>query len=47
MFSGLGDYFNMYVGVCTAEGDNYLMTLQTARYLIKSLQKAQARVACC
>ena len=35
-----------YVGICTAEGDNYLLTLQTARYLVKSLQKAQVCCSC-
>lgn len=40
MASGLGELYTTYVGTCTAEGDNYLMTLQTARYLIKSLHKS-------
>ena len=35
-----------YVGICTAEGDNYVLTLQTARYLAKSLQKADVFELC-
>ena len=36
--SGLPDLFAGYVGVETAEGENFLLTQQTARSLLKSLQ---------
>ncbi|KAL4854889.1 Peroxisomal acyl-coenzyme A oxidase 1 [Chlorella vulgaris] len=40
--SGLPTLFNSYVQNCTWEGDNSVMYLQTARYLIKSAMAAQA-----
>ncbi|KNC54603.1 Acox1 protein [Thecamonas trahens ATCC 50062] len=38
--SGLPDLFSGYVGVETAEGENFLLTQQTARALLKALQTA-------
>ncbi|KAL6074611.1 Acyl-coenzyme A oxidase (Acyl-CoA oxidase) [Balamuthia mandrillaris] len=39
-FAALSDLFVNYVPACTYEGDNVVMSLQTARFLLKSLQKA-------
>lgn len=41
VFSGLGTLFADYVAVVTAEGDNFLLTLQTGRYLLKNLHVAR------
>lgn len=38
--SGLPDLFAGYVGVLTAEGENYLLTQQTARAMLAALQRA-------
>ncbi|KAK4496499.1 hypothetical protein PRZ48_012479 [Zasmidium cellare] len=35
-FSGVGHWFLDYVPTCTWEGDNYMLTQQVARYLLKS-----------
>jgi acyl-CoA oxidase len=40
-FSGLPDLFEDYLPLQTAEGDNYLLAQQTARYLLKALSTAQ------
>jgi acyl-CoA oxidase len=40
--AGLSDIYSTYVGVVTAEGENYLMAQQTAQYLLKSLSRAQS-----
>ncbi|ELR15635.1 acylCoA oxidase like protein [Acanthamoeba castellanii str. Neff] len=37
--SGLGSLFADYVGVLTAEGENFLLTQQTGRYLLKAYEK--------
>eukprot|EP01099_Mayorella_cantabrigiensis_P001049 TRINITY_DN1436_c0_g1_i1.p1 TRINITY_DN1436_c0_g1~~TRINITY_DN1436_c0_g1_i1.p1 ORF type:complete len:701 (-),score=144.17 TRINITY_DN1436_c0_g1_i1:48-2150(-) len=37
--SGLPDLYASYIGVVTAEGENYLLTQQTGRYLLKLFQK--------
>eukprot|EP00051_Salpingoeca_urceolata_P022478 m.367822 g.367822 ORF g.367822 m.367822 type:complete len:339 (-) comp19975_c1_seq64:3324-4340(-) len=39
-FSGLPEAYTNYVAQCTAEGDNYLLKIQTTRYLLKALHKA-------
>ncbi|KAL8953195.1 MAG: hypothetical protein Q9222_000930 [Ikaeria aurantiellina] len=35
-FSGIGSWYNTYVPTMTWEGDNYMITQQVARYLLKS-----------
>jgi acyl-CoA oxidase len=40
--SGLPELYGSYVGTVTAEGDNFLLLLQTARYLLKSAQQVAA-----
>ncbi|KAL1918601.1 uncharacterized protein VTP21DRAFT_2623 [Calcarisporiella thermophila] len=42
VFSGISDIFANYVPTNTFEGDNFLLTQQTARYLIKQLEAAQS-----
>jgi acyl-CoA oxidase len=39
--SGLPDGYVDYVGTLTAEGENYLLTQQTTRYLLKVYDKSQ------
>src|SRR5690242_19448893 len=39
---GLGELYDAYVGILTAEGENYLLTQQTTRYLLKGLQMVQS-----
>jgi len=41
--SGLPDLYASYIGVVTAEGENYLLTQQTGRYLLKLFQKLVAK----
>jgi len=43
-FSGLISLYKNYVGVLTAEGENFLIAQQTTRYLLKCLQKVQQGV---
>jgi acyl-CoA oxidase len=38
--SGLPEMYGEYVGVLTAEGENYLLTQQTTRYLLKVYDKS-------
>jgi len=38
--AALSDLYVNYVPACTYEGDNIVMALQTARFLVKSLEKA-------
>ncbi|KAI9262038.1 acyl-CoA dehydrogenase/oxidase [Sporodiniella umbellata] len=38
LFSGLGQFYQDYLPKATWEGDNYLLTQQTARYLIKTMR---------
>eukprot|EP00002_Diphylleia_rotans_P008298 TRINITY_DN1804_c0_g1_i2.p1 TRINITY_DN1804_c0_g1~~TRINITY_DN1804_c0_g1_i2.p1 ORF type:complete len:574 (-),score=110.92 TRINITY_DN1804_c0_g1_i2:625-2346(-) len=38
--SGLPEHFANYVMSCTVEGDNYLLTQQTTRYLVKAIQSS-------
>mmetsp|Transcript_4167 Transcript_4167/g.12679 ORF Transcript_4167/g.12679 Transcript_4167/m.12679 type:complete len:714 (-) Transcript_4167:72-2213(-) len=40
--SGLPDLYQNYVGAITYEGENNVMCLQTARFLLKSLKTAEA-----
>ncbi|KAJ3347152.1 hypothetical protein HDU83_002358 [Entophlyctis luteolus] len=38
LFSGLPDFLNTFLPLVTLEGDNHLLTQQTARYLLKQLR---------
>ncbi|KAI9281999.1 acyl-CoA dehydrogenase/oxidase C-terminal [Sporodiniella umbellata] len=38
MFSGLGQFYQDYLPNVTWEGDNYILTQQTARYLLKTFR---------
>ncbi|KAL0088744.1 acyl-CoA dehydrogenase/oxidase C-terminal [Phycomyces blakesleeanus] len=38
LFSGLGQFYQDYLPKATWEGDNYLLTQQTTRYLLKSFR---------
>ena len=40
--SGIGELASTYIGVQTAEGENYLLTQQVGRYLLKALKAAQS-----
>ncbi|KAI8099421.1 uncharacterized protein BX664DRAFT_289521 [Halteromyces radiatus] len=40
--SGLGQFYQDYLPKVTWEGDNYLLTQQTARYLLKTFRSIQA-----
>ncbi|KAI9019467.1 hypothetical protein CLU79DRAFT_758946 [Phycomyces nitens] len=42
LFSGLGQFYQDYLPKATWEGDNYLLTQQTARYLLKSFRSLKA-----
>ncbi|KAI9313438.1 acyl-CoA dehydrogenase/oxidase C-terminal [Dichotomocladium elegans] len=42
MFSGLGQFYQDYLPNVTWEGDNYILTQQTARYLLKSFRNVVA-----
>ncbi|KAI8141427.1 acyl-CoA dehydrogenase/oxidase [Fennellomyces sp. T-0311] len=42
MFSGLGLFYQDYLPNVTFEGDNYVLTQQTARYLLKSFRNVVA-----
>ncbi|KAG1057147.1 hypothetical protein G6F43_001010 [Rhizopus delemar] len=42
LFSGLGHFYQDYLPKATWEGDNYLLTQQTARYLIKTMRSVRA-----
>ncbi|KAJ3285940.1 acyl-CoA oxidase [Rhizoclosmatium globosum] len=39
LFSGLPDFLNTFLPLVTLEGDNHLLTQQTARYLLKQVKK--------
>lgn len=39
LFSGLPTMYEQYVANCTLEGDNYLLTQQTAKFFLKELNK--------
>ncbi|KAJ3063183.1 hypothetical protein HDU98_000971 [Podochytrium sp. JEL0797] len=39
LFSGLPDFLNTFLPLVTLEGDNHLLTQQTARYLLKQVRK--------
>jgi acyl-CoA oxidase len=39
--SGLPELYTYFVHMCTAEGENYVVTQQTTRYLLKNLAKSQ------
>jgi len=43
--SGLPTLLNDYVQSCTVEGDNYLLTIQTTRFLLKSYEQGR-KVRC-
>jgi len=43
-FSGLPDMFASFVHICTAEGDNYVLTQQTTRFLLKCLSQVREGV---
>jgi acyl-CoA oxidase len=40
-FSGIGPFYTEYLQNTTVEGDNYLLTQQVARYLLKSAEAVQ------
>ncbi|KAI7889076.1 acyl-CoA dehydrogenase/oxidase [Mucor mucedo] len=42
LFSGLGQFYQDYLPKATWEGDNYLLTQQTARYLLKTMRSVQS-----
>ncbi|KAI9360261.1 hypothetical protein BD770DRAFT_409343 [Pilaira anomala] len=42
LFSGLGQFYQDYLPKVTWEGDNYLLTQQTARYLLKTMRSVRA-----
>lgn len=42
MFSGLGAFYQDYLPNVTWEGDNYILTQQTARYLLKTFRNVVA-----
>ncbi|RCI02106.1 hypothetical protein CU098_011478, partial [Rhizopus stolonifer] len=42
MFSGLGQFYQDYLPNVTWEGDNYILTQQTARYLLKTYRNVLA-----
>ncbi|KAI8150134.1 acyl-CoA dehydrogenase/oxidase C-terminal [Fennellomyces sp. T-0311] len=42
MFSGLGQFYQDYLPNATWEGDNYILTQQTARYLLKTFRNVVA-----
>ncbi|KAI8342207.1 acyl-CoA dehydrogenase/oxidase C-terminal [Choanephora cucurbitarum] len=42
MFSGLGQFYQDYLPNVTWEGDNYILTQQTARYLLKTFRNVIA-----
>ncbi|CEP07812.1 hypothetical protein [Parasitella parasitica] len=42
MFSGLGQFYQDYLPNVTWEGDNYILTQQTARYLLKTFRNVVA-----
>ncbi|KAK4509884.1 uncharacterized protein ATC70_007188 [Mucor velutinosus] len=42
MFSGLGQFYQDYLPNVTWEGDNYILTQQTARYLLKTFRNVLA-----
>ncbi|KAI9495329.1 acyl-CoA dehydrogenase/oxidase C-terminal [Zychaea mexicana] len=42
MFSGLGQFYQDYLPNVTWEGDNYILTQQTARYLLKTYRNVVA-----
>ncbi|KAI9321330.1 acyl-CoA dehydrogenase/oxidase [Dichotomocladium elegans] len=42
LFSGLGQFYQDYLPKVTWEGDNYLLTQQTTRYLMKTLRAVRA-----
>ncbi|KAL7317676.1 hypothetical protein PS15m_003998 [Mucor circinelloides] len=41
LFSGLGQFYQDYLPKATWEGDNYLLTQQTARYLLKTMRSVR------
>ncbi|ORX45296.1 acyl-CoA oxidase [Hesseltinella vesiculosa] len=42
LFSGLGQFYQDYLPNVTWEGDNYILTQQTARYLLKTYRNVMA-----
>ncbi|KAI9257747.1 acyl-CoA dehydrogenase/oxidase [Helicostylum pulchrum] len=42
LFSGLGQFYQDYLPKVTWEGDNYLLTQQTSRYLLKTLRSVRS-----
>ncbi|KAI8352171.1 acyl-CoA dehydrogenase/oxidase [Choanephora cucurbitarum] len=42
LFSGLGQFYQDYLPKATWEGDNYLLTQQTTRYLLKTFRSIQS-----
>ncbi|CAO3687623.1 unnamed protein product [Rhizopus stolonifer] len=42
LFSGLGQFYQDYLPNATWEGDNYILTQQTARYLLKTFRSVAA-----
>ncbi|CDH48764.1 acyl-oxidase [Lichtheimia corymbifera JMRC:FSU:9682] len=42
LFSGLGQFYQDYLPNVTWEGDNYILTQQTARYILKTLRNVVA-----